>query len=569
MHQVHRVPCDGAVLRNGMEEVLSFARLAKLGDAYNGLASVKTHAVLDAAPAKTPARFPGHRLLARLHRPAELAHRVFEDLASHGWAVLHVVHPFEAASTLADGTFVTFTDEKNAMRPGIMDVLNEWGPEGGDDGQGRGRHRRCGEGKAAARLSRHLEEHRSSGEAVGARREAGARSAAEERARVGAGVAARSVAARRRRPFDGRRDGGAVLRRGPALQGGLNFDGIPQYGTMIDTPMPAPFLMVYSGRPGRAGASDIIYRRSASKYYRVDVADTLHIDFSEMNMWGGPLRPARRVRQDRSGARRRADAPHRARVSSAQEILGRTSLLLSGDAQPMRRPYGHEKSKRYQEMKQVPLFVFNREGKLVGPLELPRVEKTDAEWQDLLTPEQFAVARAHGTERPFCGTLLDNKRAGVYSCICCGLPLFASNAKFDSGTGWPSFFQPIADENVATHTGSQLRHGARRDSLRALRLPSRSRVSRRPGADAAAALRELGVAEIYRRRPAFAARRPRRGLVRPSVFLGAACRVSSSPRWFSRPARFAGRSMPAAIGWRGSYSITSQPPGSCSIVVMP
>ena len=60
------------------------------------------------------------------------------------------------------------------------------------------------------------------------------------------------------------------------------------------------------------------------------------------------------------------------------------------------------------------------------------------------------MARAHGTERPFCGTLLDNKRAGVYSCICCGLPLFASNAKFDSGTGWPSFFQPVADENVAT-----------------------------------------------------------------------------------------------------------------------
>ena len=101
-------------------------------------------------------------------------------------------------------------------------------------------------------------------------------------------------------------------------------------------------------------------------------------------------------------------------------------------------------------MKNVPLFVFNRDGKLVGPLELPRVEKTDEEWQELLTPEQFGVARAHGTERPFCGTLLDNKRAGVYSCICCGLPLFASNAKFDSGTGWPSFFQPIADENVAT-----------------------------------------------------------------------------------------------------------------------
>jgi len=96
------------------------------------------------------------------------------------------------------------------------------------------------------------------------------------------------------------------------------------------------------------------------------------------------------------------------------------------------------------------LKVFNREGELVGPIEVPRVQKTDLEWQQQLTPQQFAVARAHGTERPFCGTLLDNKREGVYTCICCGLPLFSSNAKFESGTGWPSFFQPIADENVAT-----------------------------------------------------------------------------------------------------------------------
>lgn len=101
-------------------------------------------------------------------------------------------------------------------------------------------------------------------------------------------------------------------------------------------------------------------------------------------------------------------------------------------------------------MQNVSVRVFDREGKLVGPLDLPRVEKTDQEWQKQLTAEQFAVARAHGTERPFCGTLLDNKRDGVYSCICCGLPLFASNAKFESRTGWPSFFQPIADENVAT-----------------------------------------------------------------------------------------------------------------------
>ncbi len=95
--------------------------------------------------------------------------------------------------------------------------------------------------------------------------------------------------------------------------------------------------------------------------------------------------------------------------------------------------------------------VFNSAGLLVGPVESARVARTDAEWQARLTPEQFAVARDKGTERAFCGTLLDNKRAGVYSCICCGLPLFTSTAKFDSGTGWPSFFQPVAAENVSTH----------------------------------------------------------------------------------------------------------------------
>jgi methionine-R-sulfoxide reductase len=94
--------------------------------------------------------------------------------------------------------------------------------------------------------------------------------------------------------------------------------------------------------------------------------------------------------------------------------------------------------------------VFNRRGQLVGPVESAKVVKTDAEWSRQLTPEQYRVARGKGTERPFCGTLLDNKRRGVYSCVCCGLPLFASDGKFHSGTGWPSFFRPVADENVTT-----------------------------------------------------------------------------------------------------------------------
>lgn len=107
--------------------------------------------------------------------------------------------------------------------------------------------------------------------------------------------------------------------------------------------------------------------------------------------------------------------------------------------------------------------VFNARGELTGPVEMPKVVKPDAEWRAQLTPEQFEVARGKGTERPFCGTLLDNKREGVYTCICCGLPLFASDSKFDSGTGWPSFFQPVAPENVLTHEDTS--YGMRRTEI--------------------------------------------------------------------------------------------------------
>ena len=101
--------------------------------------------------------------------------------------------------------------------------------------------------------------------------------------------------------------------------------------------------------------------------------------------------------------------------------------------------------------------VYDRTGRLVGPVESPRVVKTDAEWREQLTTEQFQIARSKGTERPFCGTLLDNKRAGVYGCVCCGLPLFSSQHKFESGTGWPSYFQPVARENVITHEDRSFR----------------------------------------------------------------------------------------------------------------
>ena len=77
-----------------------------------------------------------------------------------------------------------------------------------------------------------------------------------------------------------------------------------------------------------------------------------------------------------------------------------------------------------------------------------KVTKSDAEWKEQLTAEQFRVARQKGTERAFSGAHWDNHAAGTYRCVCCGMPLFDAATKFDSGTGWPSFYAPLSDENV-------------------------------------------------------------------------------------------------------------------------
>jgi peptide methionine sulfoxide reductase msrA/msrB len=83
---------------------------------------------------------------------------------------------------------------------------------------------------------------------------------------------------------------------------------------------------------------------------------------------------------------------------------------------------------------------------------MQKIIKTDEEWKKQLTPEQYQITRGKGTERAFCGVFYDNHQEGAYHCVCCDLPLFSSGAKFDSGTGWPSFFRPVAEENVETIT---------------------------------------------------------------------------------------------------------------------
>jgi peptide-methionine (R)-S-oxide reductase len=79
-----------------------------------------------------------------------------------------------------------------------------------------------------------------------------------------------------------------------------------------------------------------------------------------------------------------------------------------------------------------------------------KIQKTDEEWQQQLTPEQFQVTRKKGTERAFTGEYYDNKAPGTYHCVCCGAELFSAETKYDSGTGWPSFWAPSKEENVAT-----------------------------------------------------------------------------------------------------------------------
>jgi peptide-methionine (R)-S-oxide reductase len=104
-----------------------------------------------------------------------------------------------------------------------------------------------------------------------------------------------------------------------------------------------------------------------------------------------------------------------------------------------------------QDMR-VRLVEFDDSGERKGIVMAEKVVKTEEEWRKILTPEQFEITRKKGTERAFTGKYAESHEKGIYRCVCCGNALFSSDTKFESGTGWPSFWAPIAEENIATET---------------------------------------------------------------------------------------------------------------------
>ena len=106
--------------------------------------------------------------------------------------------------------------------------------------------------------------------------------------------------------------------------------------------------------------------------------------------------------------------------------------------------------------RKVRIAEFDAKGVRTAVVEVEKVVKTEAEWKRMLTPEQFYVTRKEGTERAGTGKYARSKDDGVYTCICCGTALFDSKTKYESGTGWPSYYQPIAKENVHEKTDMAL-----------------------------------------------------------------------------------------------------------------
>jgi methionine-R-sulfoxide reductase len=136
---------------------------------------------------------------------------------------------------------------------------------------------------------------------------------------------------------------------------------------------------------------------------------------------------------------------------AAVVLTAGTSLEGVAFAQtPNSRPAPQRAPNKEVKPNHVQVRLLNPDGQLSEPVPTPKVIKTDAEWRRQLNPEQYQILRRKGTEPAFCGPFYNHKKPGIYFCVGCDLPLFSSQTKFESGTGWPSFYSAIAPENVVT-----------------------------------------------------------------------------------------------------------------------
>jgi peptide-methionine (R)-S-oxide reductase len=144
--------------------------------------------------------------------------------------------------------------------------------------------------------------------------------------------------------------------------------------------------------------------------------------------------------------------------------MNRRWFLSSGAAMVLLPAIFHDELERLgAAAAKVRIAEFDARGHRAGVKEVEKVIKTEAEWRQQLTPEQYEVTRRKGTERAFTGKFHAHHADGIYRCVCCATALFDSKTKFDSGTGWPSFWQPITKENVVIESDNS--HGMRRSEV--------------------------------------------------------------------------------------------------------
>ncbi len=323
-------------LRNGPDEFAPFARLIKGPPAaFAHLNSAHSHAIVNAPVNTTRGKLPVILLSHGYLSSPTASTVVSEELASHGYLVLSITHTGEAQSvTLPDGRTIAITSTTGTLAARPAAVIGEWGAE---DSTMAAVTRATTDADRARLMRGYLKSIPISTKSL-------ARWVADQQFVVNEAFRRSRLTPTARAPLAGHIDtarlgamghsfGGVTAaefcRVDPRCKAGLNLDGIPQYGAMLDNGAERPFLMIYSERQGRIGASDVIYRHSRAKYQSVVVAGTRHADLADYVLYGsvvremmvsGPVVPAVATGIVRRVVREWFD----------QELRGRSSALLGG-----------------------------------------------------------------------------------------------------------------------------------------------------------------------------------------------------------------------------------------------